>query len=466
MPELMTDAWNVMNPTQNETCEDILQRRISRRGLLKGALANAPLLMMGTALLKPRTAIAQQSSEVIAVYTLPDIPLGPFQNEVLPGTIENDLGFLLGSVGSGLWRNRGQDPSNEFWMATDRGPCGIVPGRRTFPVDAFTPWILRVRAEGDSITVLDKIPIVGQSATLTTGVGGLPNTSRDEIPWDCHAKTPLPFDPNGLDTEDIVRTRRGDFWLAEEYSPSIVHVDSTGRVVARFVPERLVLPDTDYPVVQALPGIYEMRRRNRGFEGIAITPNQHTLFAVLQSPLLNPDSGTGTRSRNTRLLAFDIRSERPVAEYVYRFQPSIEFGTDDPSEMSLSAVVALDPHRLLILERTETVAKIYRVDLRRATNILGSIWDDPATRPTLEALADPAEAGIVVLPKELVVDLSELPGVPDHIEGVALLDEWTIAISNDNDFEGTRFDRENCNPIPNGAKSQLLVIRLGASLDE
>ena len=275
--------------------------------------------------------------------------------------------------------------------------------------------------------------------------------------------TPLPFNPNGFDTEDLVRTRSGDFWLVEEYSPSIVHVDPTGKVVKRFIPEGVALTDTDYPVEPALPGIFEKRKRNRGFEGIAITPNERTLFVVLQSPLLNPDGATGNRSRNTRVLAFDVRSEQAVAEYVYRLQPSTEFGTDDPSEMKLSAVVALNQHTLLILERIDAVAKIYRVDLRRATNILGSIWDDPATRPTLEALGDPADADIAVLPKELVVDLSTVPGVPDKIEGITVIDERTIAISNDNDFELGEFDAE-CNLIGNGVKSQLLLIRLEASL--
>jgi len=44
-----------------------------------------------------------------------------------------------------------------------------------------------------------------------------------------------------------------------------------------------------------------------------------------------------------------------------------------------------------------------------------------ATAPSLEALADPAAAGVSVLPKSLVVDLSQLPGVPTKIEGMALV---------------------------------------------
>ncbi|MBI3470291.1 MAG: esterase-like activity of phytase family protein [Candidatus Solibacter usitatus] len=403
---------------------------------------------------------------VTSTYTLPDIPLGQFQNSVLPGTITNDRNFLLGGVGSGLWRHP-EDGPNIYWMVTDRGANGLVqPGsKRTFPVPAFTPFILRVRAEQDgSLAILDRIPITGLGASLN-GVTGLSNTTRDETPYNCNASATLPFNPNGLDTEDLVRTHDGAFWLVEEYSPSIVKLDSTGRVEKRFIPAGVVLAGTDYVVSAVLPAIYgAKRKRNRGFEGLAITPNQKTLIAALQSPLSNPTSAVGNASRNTRLLLFDIESELPVAEYVYRFQPSTEFAATDPAEMKVSAVVALDEHRLLVLERTDAVAKIYRVDLRRGTNILGSRWDDLATSPSLEALSNPAAAGVTVLPKDLVIDLSTVPGVPQKIEGLAVLDDgMRIAISNDNDFDVGTFDA-NCNNVGAGAKSKILEIRLDAPL--
>ena len=65
-----------------------------------------------------------------------------------------------------------------------------------------------------------------------------------------------------------------------------------------------------------------------------------------------------------------------------------------PDEMKLSGVAFLNPTTLLVLERTDPVAKLYSVDLNKATNILNSKWDDPKTVPSLEALADPATANI------------------------------------------------------------------------
>src|SRR4030095_747708 len=102
------------------------------------------------------------------------------------------------------------------------------------------------------------------------------------------------------------------------YSPSLVHVDPTGKVIKRYVPEGLKLEGTDYPVAKVLPSIYGKRKINRGFEGLALSADEKTLYAVLQSPLLNPDRKTGDISRNNRVVAFATAIEEVTAEYAYR----------------------------------------------------------------------------------------------------------------------------------------------------
>jgi hypothetical protein len=182
----------------------------------------------------------------------------------------------------------------------------------------------------------------------------------------------------------------------------------------------------------------------------------------LQSPLLNPTTAIVNASRNTRVLVFDIPSETVTAEYVYRFEDVRDFTSNtktDPTEMKLSAVVALNASTLLIEERTDLIAKIYSVALNKATNILGSQWDDPATSPSLEALADPAASGIKVLPKTLLVDLSTLPGMPDKIEGMVTFDSKVVTVANDNDFDCCAFDSAG-NNVGTGVKSKILVITL------
>jgi hypothetical protein len=439
---------------------------LDKRRIKDSSIIRALVSLVFAATLIPHPSFAQD--KVIATYTLPDTPIKPFQNALLPGTVVNDRKVLLGSVGSDLWHGP-KDPRNEFWMITDRGPNGQIAvdgNRRTFWVPQFNPTIVRVKTEGKAIKILDAIPIVGQ---LGKPVTGLPNLKdMDEAPYNYSARELLPINPNGLDTEGLVRTSAGDFWISEEYSPSILHVDRTGKVIKRYIPEGLSLEDTDYPVAKVLPSIYAKRKINRGFEGIALSGDEKTLYMVLQSPLLNPDRKTGEASRNTRVLVFDIPSEKVTAEYVYRFDVSKEFDPNPkntPDEMKLSGVIAMNPTTLLILERTDLVAKLYSVDLSQATNILASKWNDAQTAPALEALADPATAEVRVLPKTLVLDLSSIKGMPEKIEGIALLDQNTLVVANDNDFdsEESKYDADG-NNIGKGKLCQILMISLAKPL--
>ena len=133
--------------------------------------------------------------------------------------------------------------------------------------------------------------------------------------------------------------------------------------------------------------------------------------------------------------------------------------------MKVSALAFMNPATLLVLERTDLVAKLYSVDMAKATNILNSQWDDPQTNPTVEALANPAAAEIRVLPKSPVLDLSTLEGMPEKIEGIAVLDRNTIAVVNDNDFdsEESKYDEQG-NNIGKGKKSQLLLLHMDRPL--
>lgn len=381
----------------------------------------------------------------------------------------NDRKVLLGSVGSDLWRSPSDAPG-EFWMVSDRGPNGQVRvdgrNRRTFWVPEFNPAILRVKIESDSIHVLQTIPIVGRSGKPVTGMPNLKGV--DETPYDYTAQKEFAFNVSGIDTEGLVRTKNGEFWLTDEYSPSLIRVDGNGKVVKRFVPAGLNLPGADYSVEASLPAVLGKRKINRGFEGLALSSDEKSIYLVLQSPLGIPDRKAGEESRNTRVFVFDRETERVTAEYVYRFEEATEF---DPrprmnrDEMKLSAVVYLNPTTLLILERTDWVAKLYTVELSRATNILKSKWDDPTTTPSLEALEDPANADIRALPKSLVLDLGRFKDMPEKIEGVAVIDRNTIAISNDNDFdsEESKYDDQG-NNVGKGKVSQIIVIALDKPL--
>lgn len=397
-------------------------------------------------------------ARVIGTATLPDIPLAAFSNALLPGSVANDRGVDLGGIGSDLFP---AGRPGEFWTVTDRGPNGQIKvdgvNRRTFPVPGFDPAIVKVKISGSTLQVLTAIPITTRRGAPVTGLSN--QASRDEIPYTYDASTRLDLNPNGLDTEGIVRAHDGTFWLVDEYSPSLVHVSERGRVLARYVPKGLSLTGADYPVIEALPSIFLTRKGNRGFEGLAQLPGGDLVLA-LQSPLLNPTKAVGEASRTTRLLRFSPRRGKVTAEYAYQFDPVgvVDPGEDDTTELKISSIVATGPETLLVQERTDNAARLQTVVLKSRYDILGSRWDDAATTPSLEASTNPP-----VLPKKLFLDLNTIPGAPKKIEGVALVGPHTLALVNDNDFGMTdgpaAFDAAG-NLVDSRTETTLLTLHL------
>lgn len=443
-----------------------MSARVVRRSLAVGL----PLALLGTVGVAGTATGAQDrhhrpggTARVTASALLGDVALAGFSNGLLPGSVVDDRGVMLGGIGSDIYP---AGRKGEFWTVTDRGPNGQIKvdgtKRRTFPVPGFDPAIVKVRVSGKRVEVLRSIPLTTRSGAPVTG---LPNQAgRDEAPYSYDAKTPLAYNPNGLDTEGIVRSADGSFWLVDEYGPSLVHVSGNGRVLARYVPEGLNLKGADYPVVEALPAVLLHRKVNRGFEGLALLPGGDLVLAV-QSPLSLPDQDAGEASRNVRLLRFSTKKRAVTAEYAYRFDAVdvVDPGEEDTSELKISSVVAIGGNDLLVEERTDRAARLHRVTLPRGAGILGSRWDTPSASPSYEELADPAASGVPVLRKSLVVDLGAVTGVPGKIEGVAVTGRNTLALINDNDFGMTdgadAFDADG-RLVDSGIETSVTLLKL------
>ncbi|MGA5502684.1 esterase-like activity of phytase family protein [Streptomyces umbrinus] len=435
-----------------------------RRSVHRSVAAGVPLALVA-ALAVAGTAVGAPSKEarVTGSATLGDIPLGAFSNSLLPGTVGDDRGVDLGGIGSDIYP---AGRKGEFWTVTDRGPNGQIKvageKRRTFAVPGFDPAIVKIRVSGSSVKVLDAIPITTSSGKPVTGLSN--QKGRDEAPYSYDAKTPLSYNPNGLDTEGIVRAEDGSFWLVDEYAPSLIHVSARGKILTRYVPKGLGLTGADYRVVEALPAVLLHRKINRGFEGLAQLPGGDLVMAV-QSPLSLPDTDAGEASLTTRLLRFSTKKRGVTAEYAYRFDPVnvVDPSEDDTSELKISSVVAVGCDRLLVEERTDKAARLQVVKLTRGADILGDKWDDDTTSPSLEQLDDPAASGVPVLRKRLVVDLGAVKGVPGKIEGVARVDHDTLALINDNDFGMTdgpeAFDAQG-RLVDSGIETTVTYVRL------
>ncbi|MFD9502689.1 esterase-like activity of phytase family protein [Streptomyces sp. NPDC060035] len=446
-----------------------MSARVVRRSLAVGL----PLALLSTVCVAATAAGSQdrhgstdrpeRTARVTGSAVLGDVPLAGFSNSLLPGTVSDDRGVMLGGIGSDIYP---AGRKGEFWTVTDRGPNGQIKvdgkKRRTFPVPGFDPAIVRIRVDGKRIEVLDSLPLTTRSGAAVTGLSN--QESRDEAPYTYDARTPLAYNPNGLDTEGLVRAADGSFWLVDEYGPSLVHVSPRGRVLTRYVPEGLELKGAGYRVVEALPGVLLHRKVNRGFEGLALLPGGDLVLAV-QSPLSLPDQDAGEASRNVRLLRFSTEKQKVTAEYAYRFDPVevVDPSEDDTSELKISSVVAIGRDSLLVEERTDKSARLHRVTLPGGSGILGSEWDDPATSPAYEELDDPSASGVRVLRKSLVVDLGRLEGVPGKIEGVAVTGRDTLAVINDNDFgmtDGAEAFDANGRLVDSGIETSVTLLKL------
>lgn len=410
-----------------------------------GMVSLFALMLTGIA----HTKIALAEGPEIFTSDDPALPLGTVQTG--PTALKLSRG-----IGSALFHMKG-DPDNVFYSVTDRGPnidcaeteeligadfnkmCAGDKSAKLFPIPTFVPSIQRVELGSDGkFTIKELIQISDANGKPITGLPNPLKVAKTEHAYDKDGKE-IGFDPNGLDTEGLVRLSDGSFWLSDEYAPSLVHVAADGKIIERLVPKGSEgdFAAATYKISGTLPAILTKRQLNRGMEGVAISPDEKFLYGLMQNPLANPDADAYKKAKSTRILKVDAATGQPVGEFVYLLDDHTTFKddkkADKQSDVRLSEISAVGQDKLVVLERIAKTTKLYLVDLASGTDILGTAWDDIATAPSLEQ-ADLAAASVKTLPKTLWFDSSAHKGIPAKIEGVAFVAPDTLVIINDDDF--------------------------------
>lgn len=364
-----------------------------------------------------------------------------------------------------------------FLTITDRGPNDeIGSGKRrkiSFPEPSYSPSILTLELQDEELRVVDRVPLklrrgFTDPATGNQLVSGLSNTSRDEEPWSKGGNERLSLDPYGVDTEGLTLDRRDNsFWVCEEYGPSILHISPDGTILLRLVPKNLSLDAPGENVKDILPAELTKRKQNRGFEGIGLSPDGKTLFAAMQSPLSNPDKATGENSRAIRVVTLDVTNAdnpRLSGMYIYQTEPASKLGGVQ-DDVKIGDLAALSSTRALVAERDNSDGgshkMVYAIDLADATNLL----DRDAPKKAIEEMTDGElrSARIKPVVKTPIADLAGYGYAPEKLEGLAVIDDRTIAAVNDNDFDFSGFDDEG-QAIPSGRDTKLVIIRLDKPL--
>ncbi len=274
---------------------------------------------------------------------------------------------------------------NRFLLLSDRG---AGDGAVSFPCRFHEATLTLQDGSGDISFELQKTRLL-MSPTGSPLVGSLTAHSVDlaeemaRPSLGSKATNWTAFDPEG-----IRRLKDGSMLVTDEYGPRVVLFDKWGRLMNQFsLPERFELrsPVNGDNLRGAFP--------NRGFEGIAVTPDKNRLVAVIQSPLIQDGEIKEDKclGLNCRWIVFDVK-HHVKQQLVYQLEDL---------KSGVSEILAISESKFLVLERDSEVAeeaklkRIYLVDISGASDV--------STVDALPPLALPEE--IVPVSKRLLIDL-------------------------------------------------------------
>ncbi|HCU0430078.1 TPA: esterase-like activity of phytase family protein [Serratia marcescens] len=336
-------------------------------------------------------------------------------------------------IGSGLSFNRKQGDDLVLTTLTDRGPNADAPAvgkqeAKIFANPQFTPLLMDIRIGGGKAVAENARPLHDEKGPIS----GLPLPSEligstNEVALN-DALQPLSGDRRGLDTEGIIGDGNGGYWLCDEYGPFLIHVDDKGKILAKYGPT----PQAgEQAVASGLPNILKWRQPNRGFEGLTRMPDGRILAAVQST--LDVDGKSKNKAQFTRLVSFDPRSGKTA---MYGYPIDID-RYKKAKDAKIGDVVALDNQRILLIEQgtgkeKTMINKIYLVDLAQASDL--SAFDGQGKALEFDDAQDLAKRGVKLAQKREVADLRQLGWRQEKAEGLALIDDRTLAVINDNDF--------------------------------
>ena len=244
-----------------------------------------------------------------------------------------------------------------------------------------------------------------------------------------------PFAEKNIDPEAIrySAARQSIFWSSEgdaNGQPAIYEADLTGKAL-----RVLAVPEAYLPNADATRGV----QGNLGFEALSLSEDGKTLFAGTENALMQDgDKATLDAGSLSRIIAFDIDSGEPTAEYAYETGPIFAKATIEPAynDNGMSEFLALDDKHLLAVERSFASGLGNQINLHVATL-------DGATE--VSGLATLRGQTVVPATKTHWLKLGEgdFDLDIDNIESVTFGPEIdgrrTLVVASDNNFNASQF---------------------------
>lgn len=389
----------------------------------------------------------------------------PYEGSNAAVKTEFPKGFLP-SYGSGLtFKGKAADGSLEFYGITDRGPNGdgpkvpnsvVTPGAtgtsdaKFFPSPSFTPSFGLISIGKDGAVLKSSTPIKFSSTINASGLSiaaGKVGSSaevplNDAAKFDASSKTS--FSDYGLDTESIVYdAARGVVWVSDEYGPFILKIDvATGVILKKYQPGTGAAD---------LPAVLLKRRANRGMEGLSLEVATGKLNGFVQSPLddgkanyIVPGATAATSesikdyAKFNRWVEFDPTTEKTKL-YAYPID-STQYTAGKTGNAKLGDMVSLGNGKFIVIEQGtgpdgKAFNKLMLVQVpSNATDIANMSTDLEKSSMTGAAVNGVNYADVVLLKKTQLFDLNNAGWLAEKAEGLALVDENTLALTNDDDF--------------------------------
>lgn len=348
------------------------------------------------------------------------------------GFIESDLRDKTGDTVGGpsalafepsSWTKTGEGSyEGRIWVLPDRGwnTQGTLNYQIRIHYFALSLTLRPETAAADDpappnlrFTYLDTILLTGPDGRPTTGLR--PDKQGPYLSYPGFPILPsATYEGNGfgqpgpgdrrisIDSEGLVVAQDRSFWISDEYGPYIYQFSAEGRMLQAIQPPNAYLPRRNGSISFASddPPIYDPdddivpedvesgRANNQGFEGLTISADGQSLYALTQSALAQ-DGGTGNPNRRqARLIEYRISGRMAVyqAEYVVTL-PVFDNGD---SVAAQSEIYALGKDQFFVLARDsgagrgqEETESLYRrvdvFDISNATNVKSPENDDSPT---------------------------------------------------------------------------------------
>ena len=364
----------------------------------------------------------------------------------ISGTTGDAFGSSVNDGRLGFFSDIYYDPNrNEWWGLSDRGPGGGVMNYDT-RVQRFTLDVDKNTGAISNFQVAQTLKFTNSGLAMN-GIAPSPTNMLGNA-----------LDPEGI----VINPITGNLLVSDEYGPSLYEFNRSGALVRTFTTPTGLVPHnagTGVANYAADTGNTVGKRSNRGFEGLAISPDGQYTFAMLQSAMLDEGGSSGTMNR---IVKFDNNTGNAVAQYAYQMKRSGQ-------GQGISSLVAINDHEFMVLERNnlglgagaaissgtggvnKADKEVYIINIAGATDVTGIDLDSGATYAKVSKSTQWLDLDVNTIDLDGDGDVESAGKSPEKWEGLAIgpkLNDGSFLLlaGNDNDYSvtqngsGTQFD--------------------------